>query len=453
LNNVVSDLRFSRHPLPFDFLLPRSVLEHKGSISGAEGSQERYRGAFRERSVSEPSAASVASEVDAKLDIETVKAKWMMRPLRWASSFFTGLTGTDEKGKPKKNSKSVANSLEEGGEYYNALRKGGNGEKSPVNIQGGRNEYDIPPLHNGAINEDEKFRRGEGNHINFNSGTTHRLESTEDLNTTGVMDWLTRERAHSGFLRLYLSVRNSLFAALDPLLTSDVPATSARRQKDCKRKVSQGKRKVSMSMRPLHFRRSVVSEDSRTSRKRQIFITGHSLGGALATLAALDLQTRYTGEYAVRMINLASPRVGDYSFARMFDSLIPNAVRVVFTRDVVPGLPKFGCMFKHVGHEVNINKKGNALVDPSAMEKTFVRNHSSSFKAHSLTQYEEGIWACLAKHLEQREAEFLRELLCSSQQNRNSVLEVPTVEGIVFSQQNRNSVLEVPTVEGIVLRK
>jgi len=208
-----------------------------------------------------------------------------------------------------------------------------------------------------------------------------------------------------------------------------------------------------MSMRPLHFRRSVVSEDSRTSRKRQIFITGHSLGGALATLAALDLQTRYTGEYAVRMINLASPRVGDYSFARMFDSLIPNAVRVVFTRDVVPGLPKFGCMFKHVGHEVNINKKGNALVDPSAMEKTFVRNHSSSFKAHSLTQYEEGIWACLAKHLEQREAEFLRELLCSSQQNRNSVLEVPTVEGIVFSQQNRNSVLEVPTVEGIVLRK
>jgi len=317
LNNVVSDLRFSRHPLPFDFLLPRSVLEHKGSISGAEGSQERYRGAFRERSVSEPSAASVASEVDAKLDIETVKAKWMMRPLRWASSFFTGLTGTDEKGKPKKNSKSVANSLEEGGEYYNALRKGGNGEKSPVNIQGGRNEYDIPPLHNGAINEDEKFRRGEGNHINFNSGTTHRLESTEDLNTTGVMDWLTRERAHSGFLRLYLSVRNSLFAALDPLLTSDVPATSARRQKDCKRKVSQGKRKVSMSMRPLHFRRSVVSEDSRTSRKRQIFITGHSLGGALATLAALDLQTRYTGEYAVRMINLASPRVGDYSFARV----------------------------------------------------------------------------------------------------------------------------------------
>jgi len=271
--NVVSDLQFSRHPLPFDFLLPRSV-----STNGMGGSQTRFRRSYNEvrakndgegdagqrwknkkRWVSEPSANP---EVDAKVNIETVKANWMMRPMTWASSFFTGLTGTGEEEKPIKNSKSINNLLNDGGESYNALRIGDNGDKSPVKFQGGHNDIKLPPLHNDIKNEEEKCRRGGGNHTNLNSRTKHRLESTEDLASTGVLDWLTRERAHSGFLRLYLSVRNSLFATLDPLLTSDAPATSARRQKDWKRKASRGfrrgteeKRKVSMSMRePLHFR-------------------------------------------------------------------------------------------------------------------------------------------------------------------------------------------------------
>mmetsp|Transcript_17816 Transcript_17816/g.35940 ORF Transcript_17816/g.35940 Transcript_17816/m.35940 type:complete len:107 (+) Transcript_17816:2142-2462(+) len=54
----------------------------------------------------------------------------------------------------------------------------------------------------------------------------------------------------------------------------------------------------------------------------------------------------------IRLVNLASPRVGDHSFAKVFNARIPNAVRVNTERDLIPGLPKFFCMFKHVGHEV-----------------------------------------------------------------------------------------------------
>mmetsp|Transcript_17820 Transcript_17820/g.35964 ORF Transcript_17820/g.35964 Transcript_17820/m.35964 type:complete len:773 (+) Transcript_17820:84-2402(+) len=97
-------------------------------------------------------------------------------------------------------------------------------------------------------------------------------------------------------------------------------------------------------------RRGAPAED--TEQPRQIMVTGHSLGAALATIAALDLHTRYTRAYVIRLVNLASPRVGDHSFAKVFNARIPNAVRVNTERDLIPGLPKFFCMFKHVGHEV-----------------------------------------------------------------------------------------------------
>ncbi|CAN0306134.1 unnamed protein product, partial [Ectocarpus fasciculatus] len=41
-----------------------------------------------------------------------------------------------------------------------------------------------------------------------------------------------------------------------------------------------------------------------------VYITGHSLGGALATLAALDHRRRYP-EAKVTMYNFGSPRVGN----------------------------------------------------------------------------------------------------------------------------------------------
>jgi len=135
---------------------------------------------------------------------------------------------------------------------------------------------------------------------------------------------------------------------------------------------------------------------------RQLFITGHSLGAALATIAALDLRTRYAQEYDVRMVNLASPRVGDHGFANVFNSLIPDALRVIVSRDVIPGFPKFFCLFKHVGHEVTIDKKGHILVDPSPIENAFVKRGSSSYAAHTLSSYEEGVKACLGRQLQDR---------------------------------------------------
>jgi len=128
-------------------------------------------------------------------------------------------------------------------------------------------------------------------------------------------------------------------------------------------------------------------------------VTGHSLGGALATICALELKSRFAGEYDVQMINVASPRVGNHRFADLFNEYFPEALRIVFDRDVVPGVPKFLFMYKHVGHELFIDAKGNALIDRSPIEKSFVRGGKASFKCHKLPAYRDGVSAYKEKFL------------------------------------------------------
>lgn len=68
-----------------------------------------------------------------------------------------------------------------------------------------------------------------------------------------------------------------------------------------------------------------------------LYVTGHSLGAALATLAAPDL-ARATRFSAPILYNFASPRTGDPTFAALVDEL-PTSWRVVNTYDEVPKLP------------------------------------------------------------------------------------------------------------------
>jgi hypothetical protein len=69
-----------------------------------------------------------------------------------------------------------------------------------------------------------------------------------------------------------------------------------------------------------------------------VTICGHSLGGALATLLALDMAANTTfTEPAV--YTYASPRTGDSLFASTYDQVVKNSYRVANRLDVVPALP------------------------------------------------------------------------------------------------------------------
>jgi predicted lipase len=82
-----------------------------------------------------------------------------------------------------------------------------------------------------------------------------------------------------------------------------------------------------------------------------IFISGHSLGGALCTLFGYMLS--YEIENNITVISFASPRVGNDDWKTAFNNKLNlNHFRVSNNRDIVTAAPMFN--YKHVGHCIRL---------------------------------------------------------------------------------------------------
>jgi triacylglycerol lipase len=69
----------------------------------------------------------------------------------------------------------------------------------------------------------------------------------------------------------------------------------------------------------------------------RVFVTGHSLGGSLATLCAADV--RASLDATTTLYAFASPRTGDRAFAARFNTECPDTWRIVNTEDIVNTVP------------------------------------------------------------------------------------------------------------------
>jgi triacylglycerol lipase len=86
------------------------------------------------------------------------------------------------------------------------------------------------------------------------------------------------------------------------------------------------------------FRKVVLDGLAPLSKEKTLFITGHSLGGALAALHALDCSVN-SDFSSIYMYSYAAPRVGDPSFTKEFNRHVPASIRFVNLADVVPFVP------------------------------------------------------------------------------------------------------------------
>ena len=140
------------------------------------------------------------------------------------------------------------------------------------------------------------------------TGTVFVDEWTEDAEVTQVPisklgGRTTGDKAHKGFYDMYCSIRDQL---LD------------------------------------------IVKENHMENSQTVYITGHSLGGALATLAAYDLVN-----FVPRVYTFAAPRVFNITGAKRYDQIITYSYRVHNTEDIFTSLPLpviFGVEYEHTGN-------------------------------------------------------------------------------------------------------
>jgi predicted lipase len=86
----------------------------------------------------------------------------------------------------------------------------------------------------------------------------------------------------------------------------------------------------------------------------ELFITGHSSGGAIATLFGYLIAPEIT-ERQIQIVSFASPRVGNLAFKQEFNKRTNlKHWRIKNQYDFIPRIPYFG--FHHVGEQIFIRK-------------------------------------------------------------------------------------------------
>lgn len=101
-------------------------------------------------------------------------------------------------------------------------------------------------------------------------------------------------------------------------------------------------------------RRSIETALQPIAPSTRVTVIGHSLGGAMATLAAVDLKVNM-GRQSVDVCTFGGPRVGKFIFRSKFNQLISQCHRVTNRGDIVPHVPTMLTGWVHVGEEIEVD--------------------------------------------------------------------------------------------------
>ncbi|MGC5328309.1 lipase family protein [Brevibacillus sp. SYSU BS000544] len=141
-------------------------------------------------------------------------------------------------------------------------------------------------------------------------------------------------------------------------------------------------------------RKELIKNLNRLSKTKRLYIAGHSLGGGLAVLAALDI-AKNTGFKNPYVFTYGSPRAADPVFVSLFNKTVEKSFRIFNVHDIIPTLPdkvypppftKKGLYYRHVNKKYPLSFQLNSLA---------VRNHEI---------------VCYFKNLSQQNPDFTKKL-------------------------------------------
>jgi triacylglycerol lipase len=127
---------------------------------------------------------------------------------------------------------------------------------------------------------------------------------------------------------------------------------------------------------------------------KPVFVTGHSLGGALAVLAAQDLAMN--GATVKAVYTYGMPRPGDAAFGATYDARLgPVTYRLVHGEDIVPTVAPSFLGFRHVGRFLSCKSAlhfdvGNLAATPGSDEPLFFKGFGQSLAERIQTIFGKG---------------------------------------------------------------
>lgn len=140
-----------------------------------------------------------------------------------------------------------------------------------------------------------------------------------------------------------------------------------------------------------HFNETAAAAN-KTSQQPWLWVGGHSLGAALATLAATDLAR---AGYKPLGYVIGAPRVGDKNYRELFDEelgLRGRFFRLVNNDDPVPRVPIMGLGYRHVGTLVAVKANEAAC---QILDKDQDCRGLCKVDDHYTDQYLNATWACV----------------------------------------------------------
>jgi hypothetical protein len=143
----------------------------------------------------------------------------------------------------------------------------------------------------------------------------------------------------------------------------------------------------------------------------ELIITGHSLGGALATICAYDMAVWLTPAVNAQLpedaskvppvivYSFGSPRVFSPHLSYKFDHAVPQCFRIICDGDVVPSVPVVWMGYSHCGVPVYIDKygTGSVIVHPSKLESHIQLSGTTKLRVgpHLLLSYSRALEGCM----------------------------------------------------------
>ena len=138
----------------------------------------------------------------------------------------------------------------------------------------------------------------------------------------------------------------------------------------------------------LRYRDQIIKYIDKHPNKN-IYVTGHSLGGALATLASFDLAANKPR--SVRLYTYGSPRVGLSEFRIAHEEIVPDSYRVVIDGDPITRVPGSMLDYEHSGLPLQISSEGSQI-DPEDIHSDAIFQ-TFDFPKHYLISIHKGLTA------------------------------------------------------------